>query len=144
MFPKGNDVAAKVLCQKTSDEMLNAEKRAASLHHSNIVRILGCESGRTLTLVTMELCGPSLQDLIEERELKPKERVSFWSDIARALKYCHLFGIVHADVKPRNIFLSSEGKAKLGDFGNSVMINDEKDKTETTILKVRFGRPHKP
>lgn len=110
-------------------EIINSEKHAAVLHHENIVKILNIEQGNNLALITMELCGISLQDRLQEAALSREKRVSIWRDIANALQFCHNSGIIHADVKATNILVADDGQAKLTDFGSSVLI----DKPHITI-----------
>lgn len=45
-------------------------------------------------------------------------------DICCALEYCEKLGVVHRDVKKENIFVSSEGIYKLGDFGIAMFLDD--------------------
>jgi serine/threonine protein kinase len=119
----GNQVAAKVI-QRKQNEVVNAERHAADLRHANIVRILNIEQGNSLSLITMELCGTSLQDQLQESALLRNERVSVWRDIAYALQFCHNSGVIHADVKATNILMAANGRAKLTDFGSSILINE--------------------
>ncbi|RLU16477.1 hypothetical protein DMN91_010545 [Ooceraea biroi] len=120
---KGNQVAAKVI-QRKQNEVVNAERHAAALRHANIVRILNIEEGSSLSLITMELCGTSLQDRLQESALPRDGRVSVWSDIACALQFCHNSGVIHADVKATNILMTANGRAKLTDFGSSMLIDE--------------------
>ncbi|XP_043672401.1 serine/threonine-protein kinase mos [Vespula pensylvanica] len=122
---KGNQVAAKILKKsKNSDNTINSEKHAYFLRHANIVNILSIEEGAALSLITMELCGITLQDQLEKKCLDRKERINIWRDIACALQFCHNAGVVHADVKPKNILIGNCGQPKLTDFGSSVLISN--------------------
>ncbi|XP_076286977.1 proto-oncogene serine/threonine-protein kinase mos isoform X2 [Lasioglossum baleicum] len=121
---KGDQVAAKVMRTGRCTDALNSEKHASFLKHSNIVKILMIEQGASLSLITMELCGTTLQDRLDEDKLNKNERVSILKDVTYALQFCHNAGIVHADVKPKNILMSIDGLPKLTDFGSSVSIRD--------------------
>lgn len=103
---------------------LQSEKHASLLRHSNIVKVLMIEQGTSLSLITMELCGITLQDRLDEAALSKEERISILKNITCALQFCHNAGIVHADVKPKNILISTDGQPKLTDFGSSVMIGE--------------------
>ena len=133
----GVNVAAKVLKQNNySKELINAEMHRVNIAHKNIVQILGYHQGPALSIIMLELCGPSLENLIEERPLSKKERISFLKDITQALTHCHNANVIHADIKPKNIFISDQNKAKLGDFGSSVIYNKS---SETNVsIKVQF------
>ncbi|XP_015585847.1 serine/threonine-protein kinase mos isoform X2 [Cephus cinctus] len=122
---KGNEVAAKIINRrKDSDLSVNAEKHATYLNHSNIVKVLGIDQGTSLSLITMELCGTSLQDLLDDSTLEKEERIRIWKAISCALDFCHRAGVVHADVKPKNILMAADGQPKLADFGSSVLMDE--------------------
>ncbi|KAL0112969.1 hypothetical protein PUN28_012309 [Cardiocondyla obscurior] len=123
---KGNQVAAKVIPRKQNDdEVINSERHATNLRHSNIVKILSIEQGNSLSLITMELCSTSLQNKLQESALSKEERVSIWRDVASALQFCHDSGVIHADVKATNILMAANGQAKLTDFGSSVLVDEQ-------------------
>lgn len=118
-------MAAKIIRKnKQSNDCINNEKQAIFLKHSNIVKILNVEEGSMLTLITMELCGNSLQNILDEREIPKLERLNIWIAIAKALRYCHRKGVVHADVKPKNVLIGIDNKPKLADFGSAVFIGE--------------------
>ncbi|XP_051163320.1 serine/threonine-protein kinase mos [Leptopilina boulardi] len=122
---KGDKVAVKLIDRnKHGDSIIKAEKHAASLMHINIVKVFAIEEGDILSVITMELCMNSLQEKLEKTSLIPEERIFIWKGIASALRFCHNSGIVHGDVKPKNILLGIDGQAKLADFGSSVLINE--------------------
>ncbi|KYQ47249.1 hypothetical protein ALC60_13734 [Trachymyrmex zeteki] len=122
---KGNQMAAKIIPRKQNDdEVINSERHATILRHANIVKILRIEQGSSLSLITMELCGTSLKDRLQESALPKEKRVSIWKDIANALQFCHDSGVIHADVKATNILMATNGQAKLTDFGSSVLVNE--------------------
>jgi len=121
----GDQVAAKIIPRKQNDnEIINSERHATILRHTNIVKILSIEQGSSLSLITMELCGTSLQDRLQESALLKEERIAIWRDIASALQFCHDSGVIHADVKATNIVMAANGQAKLTDFGSSILINE--------------------
>ena len=64
-------------------------------------------------------CLKSLQELLKERPLTEEEALNMMTDLCRGLERCEQAGILHGDVKPGNILITPEGRAKLGDFGIS-------------------------
>ncbi|KAI4480826.1 hypothetical protein M0804_009923 [Polistes exclamans] len=132
---KGTQVAAKILEKsKNRNNTIDSEKHACLLRHANIVNILSIEEGAALSLITMELCGITLQDQLEEKELDKRERIRIWRGIACALQFCHKMGVVHADVKPKNILIGNCGQPKLTDFGSSVLINEVHEEQISYIM----------
>ncbi|KOC61536.1 putative LIM domain-containing serine/threonine-protein kinase [Habropoda laboriosa] len=127
---KGDQVAAKVMQTEKCSNVLNCEKHASLLRHSNIVKVLMIEEGASLSLITMELCGTNLQDCLDETMLTKNERISILKGVTSALQFCHNAGIIHADVKPRNILMSADGQPKLTDFGSSILIGEPNDDNE--------------
>src|SRR5947207_440502 len=92
---------------------------ARGLNHPNLVRAL--ESGRVggrPYLVMEYVDGPSLGDRIEhEGRLGEAEAVRILTEVANGLNLAHQRRIIHRDIKPDNILLTSEGQAKLADLG---------------------------
>lgn len=122
---KGKDVAAKLIKNCDNNENTRImEKETAFLRHSNIVKILKVDQGPAATLITMELCGKSLDDMIDQQLITKEQRIHVWNSIAKALEYCHNMGIVHADVKPKNVLMGKDDQPKLADFGSAVFIEE--------------------
>lgn len=86
----------------------------------------------------MELCGKTLQDKLEETKLKKNERIDIWRTIASALEFCHNAGIIHGDVKPKNILVSVDDEIKLADFGSSITIK-QSQKNKPKILEIHVS-----
>jgi Tol biopolymer transport system component len=118
------EVALKVLPQEfTADKerLARFEREAqllAQLHHPNIASIFGLEESGGIKALVMELVeGPTLAERLAAGPLTFTESFSFALQIAQALEEAHEKGIVHRDLKPQNVKASSEGKAKVLDFG---------------------------
>jgi eukaryotic-like serine/threonine-protein kinase len=95
---------------------------AARLQHPNIVQVFdsGEDPDSSRHYIVMEYVdGPSCADLLrEDKQLGVEETVSFVRDACHGLDYAHRAGVVHRDVKPGNLLVSSEtGLVKLADFG---------------------------
>lgn len=103
-------------------EALHQEAHLAQrLSHPNIVRIFDVDRDGDSSFLVMEwLEGESLARFLDGRRWRPLPRLQalqIVEGICRALAYAHGQGIVHADVKPGNIFLAADGATKLLDFG---------------------------
>jgi len=120
------DVAIKVLPEEVaadSDRLRRFEREAkavATLSHSNILEIFDFDhDGEVSFSVTELLEGETLQEhLQKERGLLPWRRVQeIGAAVADGLGAAHGKGVVHRDIKPSNIFLCSDGRVKILDFG---------------------------
>ena len=95
--------------------------------HSNIVPLhdFGDEEGQ-LYMVLPVMRGGDVQTLIRnapEHRLAREQAAQIAMDTCRGLDFAHSNGIVHRDLKPGNIWLTSDGTAKIGDFGLSISLD---------------------
>jgi serine/threonine-protein kinase len=92
---------------------------AASLSHPNIVAVFDTGSQDDTWFIVMEyVAGRTLKEIIRaEGPATPARAAEICADVASALASAHARGIVHRDVKPGNVMLTTDGKVKVMDFG---------------------------
>lgn len=117
-------VAIKVLADTLRDDemawarLLREARLASQLNHPHIAAIydLGEEDGRSY--IAMEFVeGLPLADLIPEGGMALEQFGRYAVQISGALTFAHQHGVIHGDIKPSNIIVTSEGSIKLLDFG---------------------------
>lgn len=122
------DVAIKMLlpslmADKKNVEVFREEARmAAQLDHPNIVTVfdVGTEnrSGREHHFVAMEyLPGGNLAARVSQGPLPIEHCLNWMKQLAAGLSFAHKRGVIHQDIKADNIFITTEGDLKIGDFG---------------------------
>jgi serine/threonine protein kinase/Tol biopolymer transport system component len=128
----GRDVALKILPQafaQDAQRMTRFQREAqvlASLNHPNIATIHGIEDGAGVRALVMELVeGPTLAERIAQGALSLEDALPIAKQIAEALEYAHDRGIIHRDLKPANVKITSDGKAKVLDFGLAKALSDD-------------------
>jgi eukaryotic-like serine/threonine-protein kinase len=120
----GREVALKiisdgaVLDRERLQRFEQEARLAGSLNHPNLVVVhdVGSDGGAPF-LVTELLEGESLRHRLSRGRLPLRTAVELGVQLAEGLAAAHARGIVHRDVKPENVFLTSGGRAKLLDFG---------------------------
>ena len=95
--------------------------------HPNLVQIhdLGDENGQPYMVLPL-MTGGSVQELLRDspdHRLPLDQAISIAEDVCRGLIFAHSKSIVHRDLKPANIWLTSDGTAKIGDFGLATGMN---------------------
>ena len=121
----GRFVGIKVLKQEFSEDVNFVTKfrteaqSAAGLEHPNIVNIYDVGSENSIHYIVMEYVeGITLKTYIEKKgQLSFKEAVSIAIQVGRGIEAAHNKHIIHRDIKPQNIIISTEGKVKVTDFG---------------------------
>ncbi len=121
----GRIVAVKIMKTEFSEDLNFVTKfrseaqSAAGLEHPNIVNIYDVGSENGLHFIVMEYVeGITLKTYIEKKgQLSFKEATSIAIQVARGIEAAHTKEIIHRDIKPQNIIISTEGKVKVTDFG---------------------------
>jgi serine/threonine-protein kinase len=109
--------------EKTEFRMrfLNEAQAAGRLHHAGIVSIfdVGENPDNQDPYIVLEyVSGESLNRVLaREKKLPLKKALQLAAEIAEALDYAHEQGVVHRDIKPGNILVTEDGRAKIADFG---------------------------
>jgi serine/threonine-protein kinase len=127
------EVAVKVMHREMSEqadqlERFRQEARAvAKLSHPNVVSVIDAgEDGGYPYIVFEYVEGETLkQRIAREGALDPQEAIAYAIEVARGLSVAHARNMVHRDIKPQNVLIDSEGRAKLTDFGISRQLEQD-------------------
>jgi len=121
----GRQVALKVLHQHFAEDQEFVERfrreasSAAGLSHQNIVGIFDRGEWNGTYYIAMEyVAGRSLKAIVREQgALDPVVAIDIVVQILRGARFAHRRGVVHRDLKPHNVILDEEGRARVTDFG---------------------------
>ncbi|GAA3061834.1 serine/threonine-protein kinase [Actinokineospora globicatena] len=108
------------------ERVLREARTAGRLNDPAVVTVYDVVQESGATYIVMELIqAPTLSDIVRERGPMPAEQVAKLAEqLLSALEAAHQAGIVHRDVKPSNIMLAANGRAKLTDFGIAQSLDD--------------------
>jgi eukaryotic-like serine/threonine-protein kinase len=121
----GRDVAVKVLHHHFAEDQEFVERfrreasSAAALSHPNIVAIFDRGEWNGTYYIAMEyVAGRTLKAIVREQgALDPAAAIEIVVQILRAARSAHRRGVIHRDLKPHNVILDEEGRARVTDFG---------------------------
>ncbi|XP_034998188.1 proto-oncogene serine/threonine-protein kinase mos [Hippoglossus stenolepis] len=126
-----------------------AELNAAHLRHRNVVRVIaattcvpaGFEDESSIGTILMEFVGSrNLQQIIYGcAELGEDRWLRYSTDIAHGLRFLHSHSIVHLDIKPANVLVSSEDVCKIVDFGCSLKVDRRCETSSIAPLLSHMG-----
>src|SRR5436190_744225 len=138
----GRKVAVKRLHSDSPEDAARRFEReakvGASLSHPNLVTVFDTVADGDSVLIVMEyVAGENLAKLMARRRVPSEQAVSIIRQIAGALDHAHKAGVVHRDVKPANILISPDDKAKLVDLG----IATASERTQITQIGTVLGTP---
>jgi serine/threonine-protein kinase len=125
------DVALKMLrplaaSNLQQDALLEEARMASQLNHPNIVTIYDVARAKDSNYIVMEwVDGQGLDELIPGHGLELIQAIEYASQIADGLSFAHQKYIVHRDIKPQNIMLSSQNSIKILDFGIAGLMNQD-------------------
>lgn len=96
----------------------------AGLRHPGLVELLdvGADQGRPFCVMTL-VHGPTLAERLERGPMPLEALARVGSDLAATLAYVHGRGVLHRDVKPANVILAGDGRARLADFGIAQLVD---------------------
>ena len=120
----GRSVALKILPPELSQSrerirrFLQEARAASSLNHPNILTVYDAGESQGVHFIATELVnGSTLRDLIHRDKIPLKRITSYLAQAADGVAKAHQAGIVHRDLKPANIMVTTDGFAKVLDFG---------------------------
>ena len=145
----GRLVAVKTITSEIADnpdflERFRREAQAAGgLQHPNIVTIYEMAEFEGTPFIAMEyLEGESLEKRIDSQARMPLvHKVGYLVQTCRALDYAHRRGVIHRDVKPGNIVVTSEGVIKVVDFGIARIVDTSKTRTGMMLGTLSYMAP---
>jgi TonB family protein len=113
-------------------------RKTRALRHPSIVGVYSLNSDPGGIYMLMEyLEGKSLNALLDEefgRGMPPMRAWPLIHDVGSALAYAHDHNVIHSDLKPSNIFITTSGKAKLLDFGIARAVRGKTDRFDPGVL----------
>lgn len=103
---------------ESTDAFLAEARRVARLKHPGMVQVYDVSvDGSSCFIVSEYIEGGTLADRLTHTQPAKEQVVRWVADIADALEYAHLHGVIHRDIKPANILIDHHGRALLADFG---------------------------
>jgi|JRYH01.1.fsa_nt_gb serine/threonine-protein kinase len=141
-------VAVKILPAKFSanaqfiERFFREGQAAARLNHPNIVQAFDVGQNRETYYFVMEYVdGRTVHDdIVSQKRFEEKDAVEVAIQVAEALDHAHGRGLIHRDVKPKNIMITKQGVVKLADMGLARAVSD-KEAAEAEKGKA-FGTPY--
>jgi eukaryotic-like serine/threonine-protein kinase len=126
--------------EDVSGAAMREEAVLVSLDHSNIVRLLDRGvSGQGVPYIVMEYVeGVAIDVFCDERRLSVRDRIRLLMQVMDAVAYAHRHLVVHSDLKPANILVTSSGEAKLLDFGVATLLKNAGERFTEPVISSSY------
>jgi serine/threonine protein kinase len=109
------------VCMETDDESIkrfNREVRLmASIKHENVIEILDKNIEGENPYFVMPLCKFSIDDRLDILQANPEFAIDVLLNVCKGINAIHISGIIHRDIKPKNILISQDDQIKISDLG---------------------------
>lgn len=134
----------KILVQKAiQKDSIPVYRKLQQLESPHLAKIISCEEQQDIGMVTEEyISGETLDEKLHRQGVMPPELVKYYiRQLLEALEQIHAQGIVHRDISPKNVLISTDGVVKLLDF-DIARRRKRNQNADTTILgTVGFASP---
>lgn len=137
----GEEIALKLIRPEAASDKVALErfrtelKAARQIVHKNVARMFDLNEEKGVPYITMEYVkGENLRRLIKKMgRLSPEQAVPIARQVGEGLAEAHRLGVLHRDLKPQNIMIDEEGKARIMDFGLARFLKSD-GTTETGVV----------
>jgi len=128
---------------EVKSRFMREAQAAAALNHPNIITVYEVAEYQNRSYIAMEFVdGESLKDLTGKKELHLSQVIDVAMQISQGLAKAHEAGIVHRDIKPQNILIDKDGRARIVDFGLAKLKGDAKlTQAGSTLGTVSYMSP---
>jgi tetratricopeptide (TPR) repeat protein len=121
------------------DRFKHETRLARRLAHPNVIKVFDFNDSEGIVYLSMEyLEGKDLRTrIVDEGPLPIDEAIDIACQVSAGLSYAHASGVLHRDIKPHNVFITTDGRVKLLDFGLAKAV----DSTQLSSTGQMLGTP---